>query len=143
MFKRVLFLLMSLFFSGMLYAESGASVKIENAFIREMAPGQSSAAAYCRIFNASNNPVYLTKIDTLKLGVGMIHQVSNKNGMVKMHAMHQLLIPAHDSVSLAPGHQHIMFSHLTSRLKRGEQYSVSFYFNDKRHIDVIFPVRIM
>ena len=70
-----------------------------------------------------------------------IHQMSSENGVSEMRELKKgLSIPAHGSVGLSPGGYHLMFTHLTHPLVKGESVKATLNFEHGGPLEVEFNV---
>ena len=93
---------------------AAAQVTFKNAWIRAAAPGQAVVAGYCDIANAGEAPATVVAFrDADCEGGGCpirveMHETIERNGMVGMRPLPQLVIGAGSTLSLAPGGKHLM-----------------------------------
>ena len=91
-----------------------AQVTFENAWIRAAAPGQAVVAGYCDIANAGEAPATVVAFrDADCEGGGCpirveMHETIERDGMVGMRPLPQLVVGAGNTLSLAPGGKHLM-----------------------------------
>ena len=70
-----------------------------------------------------------------------IHEMKTEAGVMKMSEVKNgLNIPAHGTIRLAPGGYHVMFTHLTKPLVKGETVKATFTFEHAGAVAVEFPV---
>ena len=70
-----------------------------------------------------------------------VHEMKMEGGVMKMmETKNSLNVPAHSSVGLAPGGYHLMFTHLTHPLTKGETIKATLNFEHAGPIEVAFPV---
>jgi len=70
-----------------------------------------------------------------------VHEMKMEGGVMKMmETKNGLNVPAHSSVGLAPGGYHLMFTHLTHPLTKGETIKATLNFEHAGPIEVAFPV---
>ena len=70
-----------------------------------------------------------------------VHQMSSENGVMQMRQLKDgLNIPAHGSVALSPGGYHLMFTHLTHPLTKGESVKATLNFEHAGPVEVEFNV---
>ena len=68
-----------------------------------------------------------------------VHQMTTENGVSKMREVEGCLaIPAHGSVGLSPGGYHVMFTHLTHPLVKGETVNATLKFEHAGPVEVEF-----
>ena len=67
--------------------------------------------------------------------------MKSENGVMQMRELKDgLAIPAHGSVGLAPGGYHLMFTHLTHPLNKGETVKATLNFEHAGPVEVEFKV---
>ena len=70
-----------------------------------------------------------------------IHEMKTEDGVMKMSEVKNgLNIPAHGTIRLAPGGYHVMFTHLTKPLAKGDTVKATFTFEHAGAVAVEFPV---
>ena len=70
-----------------------------------------------------------------------VHQMTSENGVSKMRELKDgLNIPAHGSVGLSPGGYHLMFTHLTHPLTKGDSVKAMLNFEHAGPVEVEFNV---
>ena len=91
-----------------------AQVTFKNAWIRAAAPGQGVVAGYCDIANAGEAPATVVAFrDADCEGGGCpirveMHETVERDGMVGMRPLPQLVVGAGSTLSLEPGGKHLM-----------------------------------
>ena len=132
--------------TGALLAVSAAAVDmgvtVSDAWTRATVPGQESAALQFSI--ASQKEAQLAAISTPLAGVVEIHSMTHDNGVMKMHAIESLLLPAGKVVNLGAQGNHVMLLDLKQPLKAGESlpFTVTVQFADKRKATVKARARV-
>ena len=95
-------------------------ITIDKAWSRATPKGADVGAGYLTIHNNGATPDKLTG-GSADFAAVEIHEMKTENGVMKMRELKDgLNIPAHGTVRLAPGGYHIMFTHLTKPLVKGE-----------------------
>lgn len=115
------------------------SAHVEHAWIRWL-PANLPAAGYAKIVNDSDGTVRLTGASSPDYGEVMLHQSRLAEGDSTMVMVAHLDIPAHGSVSLAPGGYHLMLSHAKQSVKPGDTVPVTLHFADGTSVQVNFKV---
>ncbi len=116
-------------------------VTIDKAWARATPKGAEIGAGYFVIHNNGATPDKLTGGTANFAGVE-IHEMKTEGGVMKMAEMKNGLdIPAHGTVRLAPGGYHVMFTHLTKPLVKGEKVAATFTFEHAGPVTVEFPVQ--
>ncbi len=116
-------------------------IAIDKAWARATPKGADTGAGYLVVHNNGATP------DTLTGGAAdfasvEVHEMKMDNGVMKMRELTKgLTIPAHGTVRLAPGGYHIMFTHLTKPLVKGEKVAATLNFEHAGPVAVEFPVQ--
>ena len=101
----------------------GATVAVQNAWVRATVPGQDVAGAYMEITSAA--PARLIKVETPDAQLAEIHSMRMENGIMRMQALESLTLPAKETVKLAPGGYHLMLIGIKRALKPGDKVPIS------------------
>ncbi len=116
-------------------------ITIDKAWARATPKGADVGAGYMVVHNNGATPDTLTggKADFATVE---IHEMKKEDGVMKMTQMKNgLNIPAHGTVRLAPGGYHVMFTHLTKPLAKGEKVTATLDFEHAGPVTVDFPVQ--
>ena len=115
-------------------------IVIEEPWARATPKGAEVGSGYLVIQNKGGAPDRLTG-GTADFAAVEIHQMSSENGVSQMRQLKDgLNIPAHGSVGLSPGGYHLMFTHLTHPLAKGESVKATLNFEHAGPIEVEFNV---
>ena len=115
-------------------------IVIEEPWARATPKGAEVGGAYLTIENGGATPDRLTggSADFARVE---IHEVKSENGVMEMREVAGgLVIPAHASVTLAPGGYHIMFTHLAHPLTKGDTIKATLAFEHAGPVPVEFKV---
>lgn len=120
-------------------------VEVNKAVARETIAGSKVTAVYMDIQNNSDQNLKLLAVKTKVSKKAEIHQSSqvkchegnDSHAMFKMRQLDNLEIPAHETLSLAPGGYHIMLIDLLQPLKQGDKVNLTLVFGDKSEKDVM------
>jgi periplasmic copper chaperone A len=116
------------------------AVVIDKAWARATPKGADVGAGYFVIHNNGATPDKLTG-GSADFGAVEIHEMKMDNGVMKMAELKDgLNIPAHATIRFAPGGYHVMFTHLTKPLTKGETLKATFTFEHAGAVAVEFPV---
>ena len=96
-----------------------ANVTVENAWIREPAPGQVVVGGYLDI--TSQEDASLVKADSAVAGMLQLHEMTMKDGVMQMRQIDKIDLPKGKTVKLGPGGLHLMFMDLKQPLKAGDK----------------------
>ncbi|HEY3327288.1 MAG TPA: copper chaperone PCu(A)C [Novimethylophilus sp.] len=124
MMNRLICTLALLLLCRSVYAE----VAVSDAWARATAPGQEVGAAYLSL--KSDKPAKLVAIKSAVADSVEIHEMSMKNGVMKMRMLETLDLPAGKLVKLEPGGFHLMLVDLKKPLKAGENIEIVLTFKD-------------
>ena len=114
---------------------------IQNAWARATPKGADVGAGYLTIHNNGASADKLTGGASDFAGVE-VHEMSMAGGVMKMREVEGgLTIPAHGTVTLAPGGFHLMFVHLKQPLVKGQPVKATLSFEHAGSAEVPFDVR--
>jgi copper(I)-binding protein len=71
-------------------------------------PGTHMGAGYMTLRNTSDQPIRIDKVASPDLVAVSMHESVVEDGIARMLALPELLIPPHESVVFAPGGKHLM-----------------------------------
>jgi copper(I)-binding protein len=107
-----------------------AGVTVANAWARATVPGQDVGAAYMTL--TSDKAAKLVGIKTPAADSVEIHEMSMKNGVMKMRMKDVLDLPAGTAVKLEPSGFHFMLFDLKKPLKAGENIELTLSLKDSQ-----------
>jgi copper(I)-binding protein len=115
-------------------------ITIQKPWARATPKGAEVGGAYFVVRNAGAQADRLTG-GTADFATVEIHQMKSEAGVMKMEELKDgLSIPVHASVTLAPGGYHVMFTHLTHPLNKGETIKAMLTFEHAGPVEVTFPI---
>jgi copper(I)-binding protein len=115
-------------------------ITIDKAWSRATPKGTDVGAGYMVVHNAGATPDKLTG-GSADFASVEVHEMKMEDGVMKMREMKNgLAIPAHGTIRLAPGGYHLMFTHLTKPLVKGETVKATLNFEHAGPVTVDFPV---
>jgi periplasmic copper chaperone A len=115
-------------------------IVIEKPWARATPKGAEVGGAYATIQSRGAAPDRLTG-GSADFATVEVHETTSENGVSKMREVTGgLNIPAHGSVGLSPGGYHLMFTHLTHPLTKGERVKATLNFEHAGPVEVEFPV---
>jgi len=115
-------------------------ISIDKPWARATPKGADVGAGYLVIHNNGATPDTLTG-GTADFASVEVHEMKMDKGVMKMTEMTKgLNIPAHGTIRLAPGGYHLMFTHLTKPLAKGETVKATLDFEHAGAVAVDFPV---
>lgn len=163
MFRRVAFLVvfMALALSACSGAATGPAIKIFDPWVRaaSMMGSQgmnasdtsggagvshmegANSAAYFVISNSGKEADRLIKAESDIASAVELHVSEMKDGVMSMHPVDGVEIPASGQAELKPGSYHVMFIGIKRDLKPGDKIALKLYFEKAGAIDVEAEVR--
>jgi periplasmic copper chaperone A len=115
-------------------------IKVENARISAPAPGAQVVAAYFTLRNEGAAD-QLVSVSTPAAASAELHMTKNDAGMMSMHRMSGVDLPAAGVVEFAPGGMHVMLIGPKADLAEGAQAPITFTFAQAAPLTVMFTVR--
>ena len=106
-----------------------------------MGMGGAMSAAYMTIRNVGSEDDRLIKAQSDVSQVVELHTMEEKDGVMSMHPVEAIDVPANGSAELKPGGFHVMFIGLTRDLNVGEQVTVTLTFEKAGEVTVQADVR--
>ena len=113
---------------------------LDNAWTRATPKGSQVGAGYLTIRNDGAEDDRLTGV-SVDFASAQIHEMKMDKGVMQMRELPDgLVIPAHKSVTLAPGGMHLMFVGLKHALTKGETVKATLTFAHAGQVAVDMPV---
>jgi periplasmic copper chaperone A len=121
-----------------LAAESGIS--LEGGWMRMLIPSRP-AAGYFILHNMTGTTKTLVGANSPACGQLMLHESLHQGGQERMEMVKQVDVPAHGSLSFAPGGYHLMCIQPSAAMKPGGSVNVTLHFADGGALASDFAVR--
>ena len=119
---------------------TAGDIVIEKPWARATPKGAEVGGGYLTIHNNGAAPDTLTG-GSADFATVEIHEMKTESGVMKMAEItNGLDIPAHGTIRFAPGGYHVMFTHLTRPLTKGEKVQATLTFAHAGPITVDFTV---
>lgn len=113
----------ALLVSALLMAPALADgIKVENAWIREPAPGQTVVGGFMDITSEKNASV--VKAASPVVGTVELHEMKMQGDVMQMREVKAIELPAGETVKLEPGGLHLMLYNPMKPLKAGDKVPV-------------------
>lgn len=98
-----------------------ALVKVEGAWVRATVKGQSGTGGFMNL--TASQALTLTGFSTAAAADSELHEMAMDGGVMRMHAVDSLPLPAGKTVALRPGMggHHLMLMDLRQQLKEGDE----------------------
>lgn len=122
-------------------AAAGDDIGVKQAWSRATPKGAQVAGGYLTIENQGPAPDRLLSASTALAGKIEIHEMTMLDGIMMMRPVDNgLVIPAGETITLAPGGHHLMFIGLNAPFKEGQHIPTELIFEQAGKIDVSFEV---
>jgi periplasmic copper chaperone A len=121
-------------------AADEAGLALSGGYMRTIIPSRP-AAGYFTLDNKSDTDRVLVGASSPGCGSVMLHKSEATNGVETMMPVDSVPVPAHQSVTFAPGGFHLMCMAPTAALKPGVSVPVTLTFKDGGALTGDFPVR--
>lgn len=118
-------------------AAAPAGVSVSQPWMRYLLPS-IPAAGYMVLHNSGDAEAVLTGASSPACGMLMLHESQDASGMAMMTSVPDVAVPAHGSVSFAPGGYHLMC--MQPNMKVGAQVPVMLDFKDGSSLILAMPV---
>ena len=118
-----------------------SDVVIHNGWVQEGPPSQTITAAYMTIENRTGGELSLISANTEVAETVELHKMELIDGIMKMHRVEAIDIPAGGAAELKPGGYHLMVIGLKRQLKEGDKVTISLQFSRGLRKTITIPVR--
>ena len=122
---------------------AAAEVSVTDAWVRGTVTGQKATGAFMQLNSAVDTALVAVTSPAAK--IVEVHGMKMEGGVMKMHAVDKLALPAGKTVDLRQGGYHVMLVDLVAPLKEGDTVPLKLTFEDKggakRTVDVMAVVR--
>ena len=116
-------------------------INISAPFARATLPNAPVGGAYLTIENTGTEDDRLVSASTPVADQAVIHDMGMQGDVMKMRQLEGgLVIPAGQTVTLAPGGLHIMLMKLTGKLVEGDTATITLQFEKAGTVEVPLPV---
>jgi copper(I)-binding protein len=109
-------------------APSGA-LQFSAAFARPSYGQTKVGAGFVTIHNATDTPDSLLEVTTPAAEAVEMHTTVTIGDTLRMQKIDEIPLPAHSTVSLAPGGMHLMFFRLAEPFKEGMEFPITLKFS--------------
>jgi len=122
-------------------SSSGGSLTVSDAWARKAMSMDMAGAAYMNITNGTGQADALLGVETDVAASPEIHETTEENGMMAMHPVERIEIPAGGTVELKPGGYHVMLIGLTQELEVGSTIDLTLKFEKAGDVKVKAEVK--
>jgi copper(I)-binding protein/cytochrome oxidase Cu insertion factor (SCO1/SenC/PrrC family) len=107
---------------------NGDVVAIMNAWVREAYPGAKVNAGYMSLVNVGSEDVELVKVESKAFENIEVHEMTMVDGIMEMHQVTDMVIPAKGQIHFEPGGKHLMLMGPREHLVKGQQVDMTLSF---------------
>lgn len=113
-------------------------LELTNLWTRATPPGAVAGGGFMTITNNGDTPDRLIALSSPVAEIGEVHEMKVEDGVMTMRPLDDgLEIPAHSSVTLAPGGYHVMFIDLKEPIAVGSDVPVTLTFEKAGVLDTV------
>ena len=124
------------------FAEQAAHTQVEDAWMREIPPGQTTSSGFLTLINEGTETIELVAAEADIAGVVELHTMStNDEGQMTMRSVPGFEVGPGEQRELAPRSDHLMLMRVNDTLTRGDQHPVTLKFSDGSELTVEMTVR--
>jgi periplasmic copper chaperone A len=113
---------------------------VRDPWMRFVMPSRP-AAGYFTLSNATSAPLTLVGATSPACGALMLHRTVHEGNVDTMAMVKDVTVPAHGTVSFAPGGYHLMCMSPSPQMISGHSVAVTLRFANGGEITASFPVR--
>lgn len=129
------FSLTHFFAASLICAATGVSaqnapLQVSGAWARATVPGQVGTGAFMTL--QSQQDLQLVGASSAAAGVAQIHEMKLEGDTMRMHPLTELALPAHQSVMLKSGGNHIMLMDLKQALSAGSTIEIELHLQNNQ-----------
>jgi hypothetical protein len=121
-------------------AASAGGITIDKPWLRLIIKDRP-AGGYFTLRNDTDQKIELTGASSSGCGMMMLHQSKETGGVDKMLPVKSVVVPAHGTLSFAPGSYHLMCMNPQSTITIGSTVPVILKFADGTTTSADFPVK--
>ena len=115
-------------------------VAVMNAWIREAMPDSTVNAGYMTLVNVGSEDVKLVGVESQTCAEVELHEMTMANGMMEMHELSELIVPAGGQAQFKPGGKHLMLKDPDSHLTSGQKVELTLVFDSGKRQTVTVAV---
>ena len=107
-----------------------ADVVVTKAWVRGTVPGQQTTGAFVTL--RSSEPAKLVGVSSPVAKLAELHASEHAGGVMRMHAVDAIALPAGKDVELKPGGYHVMLIDLRNPVRAGDRVPLLFEIQDAK-----------
>lgn len=116
-------------------------IKVENPFVKEVAPNMKNSAAFMTIKNSGSKKVNLVSATNDASSITELHTHGKKEGMMVMYKVDKIEVPAKGEALLKPMGLHVMLIGLNKQLREGDNVNLELKFDNGESVKITAPVK--
>ncbi len=122
-------------------AAESASFSSSDVWVKAADDGMT--AGFGELTNTGDTDLTVVSATSPATSSMQLHEtMQNENGQMVMREVEGgFVIPAHGSLALAPGGNHLMFMDVTAPLRAGDDTTITLTFSDASTVDITAPVK--
>lgn len=118
-------------------AAQAGDISVSGAWIADAPPAAMTRAAYVTLENTSDADIGIVAVSAEGFGMARLHESKMKDdGVMMMHAVHQLDLAPGVELEMAPGGLHIMLMHPKAPVAEGDTVALTFTLSDAKTLSV-------
>ena len=118
-----------------------ATLRTEQAFVATPIPGTHLTAVYGKFINDSEDTLQITRLTSDSSEAAEIHeQTIDDDDIARMRPVAQIAIPAHETLVLSKGGEHLMLINLNKKLRDHDEVTLTLYFEQGEPQQITLPV---
>ncbi|WP_118182673.1 copper chaperone PCu(A)C [Paraburkholderia phosphatilytica] len=117
-----------------------AAVSVSDCWIR-LLPGNLPSGGYFKANNSGAEALDLVGVDSEAFGMAMLHQTQSQGSTSTMAMVDKAPLPAHGTLTFAPGGYHVMLEQPKTKLKVGTTTPLTFSFSDGEKVTASCAVK--
>ena len=121
--------------------QAKAPIVIENLYIKELPPAQTTAAAYMKVTNNTDKTQALNYIHSPAAEYVEVHRNIYKDGVMQMRPVKKLTVGPGQTKVLDPGGFHLMIFGLYENYKAGDTFELTLEFESGAVVTTDVEVR--
>ncbi|MEA3413214.1 MAG: copper chaperone PCu(A)C [Pseudomonadota bacterium] len=115
---------------------------MRNPWVKEAHLGSKVNAGYMTLVNTGPKAVTLLKVESEDFESIEMHEMVRVDGLMEMHEVTGLVIPAHGQVHLKPGGKHLMLMGPREYLTKGRKVDMTIIFKSGKKQMVSVKVKV-
>ncbi|MCP4875999.1 MAG: copper chaperone PCu(A)C [Gammaproteobacteria bacterium] len=135
--------LMSVFLTlfALTAASAGGNLQVTDVWSRATPPTAKVGAAYFKVENSNSATDMLVGVASPIAERVEMHTHMMMDGMMMMHQLESVEVPANGTLEFKPGGNHIMLIGLEHTLLEGERFPLTLKFKNAGNVELIVTVR--